>query len=241
MNGGGCAVELSQFGTTMPVCLSNGWMSWKGGDFKYAPFARGWLFATPSAVSWSDCSSLQEGQPALPVIICQHCRGDNETRPPFMQGVAKTQIPRGKPGLPPGDGVDFHDLTSGDLAAEVVRISDELPRWLALCGACAKFAQAEQSAQQEIIPKVFKPIYNLYNLSKIAAMKKIVHHAKMSKIAAMTAIFCKQNSLIYINKTTALCLGVPKYGGHKPPPYLGEPPPKHSGQKEKRISHKSKR
>lgn len=73
-----------------------------------------------------------------------------ETRPTSMQGVGKTQIPRGKPGLPrPGDGVDFHDLTSGDLAAEVVRISDEHPRWLALCGACAKFAQVEQPAQQE--------------------------------------------------------------------------------------------
>lgn len=170
------------------------------------------------------------------------CRWVVKRDPLSCKGSVKCRPPRGKPGLPrPGDGVDFHDLTSGDLAAEVVRISDEHPRWLALCGACAKFAQAEQPAQQEIIPKVFKPIYNLYNLCKIAAMKKIVHHAKMSKIAAMTAIFCKQNSLIYISKTTALCLGVPKYGGHKPPPYLGEPPPKHSGQKEKRISHKSKR
>lgn len=77
-------------------------------------------------------------------------QGGRETRPPCIEGVGKTQIPRGKPGLPrPGDGVDFHDLTSGDLAAEVVRISDEHPRWLALCGACAKFAQAEQPAQQE--------------------------------------------------------------------------------------------
>ena len=38
----------------------------------------------------------------------------------------------------------------------------------------------------------------MYNFGKIAAMTKIVHDAKMSKIAAMTAIFCKQNSLIYI-------------------------------------------
>ena len=56
-------------------------------------------------------------------------------------------------------------------------------------------------------------------------MKKIVHHAKMSKIAAMTAIFCKQNSLIYISKTTALCLGVPKYGGISRPHTLGNPLP----------------
>ena len=40
--------------------------------------------------------------------------------------------------------------------------------------------------------------YKMYNFGKIAAMTKIVHDAKMSKIAAMTAIFCKQNRLIYI-------------------------------------------
>ena len=83
------------------------------------------------------------------------CRGVVKRDPLPCKVSGKTQIPRGKPGLPrPGDGVDFHDLTSGDLAAEVVRISDEHPRWLALCGACAKFAQAEQPARQKIIPAV---------------------------------------------------------------------------------------
>nr|DAM71337.1 MAG TPA: hypothetical protein [Caudoviricetes sp.] len=55
---------------------------------------------------------------------------------------------------------------------------------------------------------------------------KCVQDVDFCKIAAMPAIFGKQNSLIYIyiSKNNALCWGVPKYGGLKRPIRLGSPP-----------------
>ena len=62
MNGGGCAVELSKFWTTMQVRLYSGWTSWKGGELKSTPFHEGVTKVHP----------LQNGVGlAYPIVWCK--------------------------------------------------------------------------------------------------------------------------------------------------------------------------